>query len=772
MFAVLAALLPHLPFATAPHLVSATTVSFYAASATRTAVTDTLQGTVVDSAGTPLGDVVVSLVELKRGTTTGRDGRFVLVNVPRGRQTLTVRRVGYAPISQQVLVNGTTALKLTLGATALRLEAVTVTATRAPISPLASPLPTDALSGERLRREQEVSLAQALDGFAGIRNLSTGQQVGKPVIRGLTGPRVLILDDGLRLEDYSWSDEDGPSVDSRLAERIEVIRGPASVLYGSDAIGGVINVVPEDVPDARGEKPFVEGAAEAYGATNNGEIGGLLRAQGGSGSIGFRATAIGRQAGNFHTPKGNEQTPTGDIFDTGYGSLNGELALGYHGDKSGVTLRYERYGGNFGLLDGPPVEEDNQSGPLRRLADNRIQGTTTWQLSEHTRLETKSQYQRHSLKELVGESRTGDDTPSFDLLLQTFTTDVLLHHDHADWLTGTIGASGLYQDNKSMGVFPLVPNARTTNGAVFAFEQATTGPWSFLAGVRGDAHRIRADANDDLQLDAQTRSTSAFTGDLGAVYRPIAHLALAANLGRAFRAPTLYELFTNGPHLGEGRYEIGLASSKPEASLNLDASIRWESSRFRGEVAAYRNRIDHFLYVEPTGGTATVENDEGGEDTLPVYAYKQTSQATLTGVDVSTEVEAMPILTLRGRFDYVRGNNEATDSPLPLMPPVRGDVEAELHTAGGAEHNRAYVMAGTRMVARQNRLGQFDTPTGGYTLFNLGAGAGREIGGREFFLDLRLRNVTNKRYSDFLSRYKTFAYEPGRNLILRVSTGL
>lgn len=772
MLVLLAALLPHLSLATVPESLPRLRASSNMGSLTRAAVADTVQGTVVDSAGNAVGDVVVSLVELKRGTTTARDGRFALLNVPRGRQTLTVRRVGYAPLSQQLLVNGTATLKLTLGATALRLEAVTVTATRTPISPLASPLPTDALSGERLRREQDVSLAQALDGFAGVRNLSTGQQVGKPVIRGLTGPRVLVLDDGLRLEDYSWSDEDGPSVDSRLAERIEVIRGPASVLYGSDAIGGVINVVPEDVPDARGEKPFVQGAAEAYGATNNDEFGGVLRAQGGSGAIGFRATAIGRHAGNFHTPKGNEQTPTGDIFDTGYGSLNGELALGYHGDKNGATLRYERYGGNFGLLDGPPVEEDNESGPLRRLADDRIQGATTWQLSEHTRLETKSQYQRHSLKELVGDSRTGDDTPSFDLLLQTFTTDVLLHHEHADWLTGTIGASGLYQDNKSTGVFPLVPDARTTNGALFAFEQATTGAWSFLAGVRGDAHHITADANEDLQLDAQTRNTSAFTGDLGAVYRPIEHLAFAGNLGRAFRAPTLYELFTNGPHLGEGRYEIGLASAKPEQSLNMDLSVRWESSRFRGEIAAYRNRIDHYLYVEPTGGTAAVENDEGGEDTLPVYQYKQTSQATLTGVDISTEVEATRMLTLRGRFDYVRGNNEATDSPLPLMPPARGDLEAELHTASGGESNRAYVMAGTQIVARQNRLGQFDTPVGGYALFNLGAGAGRSLGGREFYLDLRLRNLTNKRYSDFLSRYKTFAYEPGRNLVIRVSTGL
>ncbi len=735
-------------------------------------VGDTLRGTVVDSGGLPIGDVSVTLVELGTSASTAIDGSFAFANVPRARQTLAVRRVGYAPLTRQVVVSGSSAIRLTLEATALHLEAVTVTATRAPIAPLASPLASDALSGERLRREQDVSLAQALDGFAGVRNLGTGQQVGKPMIRGLTGPRVLVLDDGLRLEDYSWSDEDGPSVDSRLAERIEVIRGPASVLYGSDAIGGVINVVPDEVPDARGAKPFVNGAGEAYGATNNGEIGGLLRAEGGSGALGFRATAIGRRAGNFHTPRGNELTPTGDIYDTGYGSLNGDLAVGYHGDRSSATLRYERYGGDFGLLDGPPVPDDNDSGPLRRLADDRLQGATSWQLNESARLETRSQYQRHSLKELVGDSRTGNDRPSFDLLLQTFSTDVLLHHDLGGWLSGTIGVSGLHQDNGSRGVFPLVPNARTMNGAAFAFEQATFGRWSLLAGVRGDAHRIVADSNSSLQLGAQTRNTSAFSGDVGAVFRPEEHFAIAANVGRAFRAPTLYELFTDGPHLGEDRYEVGLPSARPEQSLNTDVSVRWQSGRFRGEVAAYRNRIDHYLYVEPTGGTAAVPNDAGGEDTLPIYQYKQTSRGTLTGVDVSTEVETASMLTLRGRFDYVRGNNDATSSPLPLLPPARGDLEAELHTASGAKYNRAYFMVGTQLVARQDRLGQFDTPTAGYALLNLGAGAGRQLGGREFFIDLHLRNAANKRYNDFLSRYKTFAYEPGRNLTIRVSTGL
>src|SRR5207245_6728501 len=141
--------------------------------------------------------------------------------------------------------------------------------TRSAIDPLTSPLPTAELAGERLRREHEVSLAHALDGLPGVRTLSTGEQVGKPIIRGLTGPRVLVLDNGERLEDYSWSDEDGPSVDARLAERVELIRGPASVLYGSDAIGGVINVIPKEVPDRRARPPVLRSAATMERTNNN-----------------------------------------------------------------------------------------------------------------------------------------------------------------------------------------------------------------------------------------------------------------------------------------------------------------------------------------------------------------------------------------------------------------------------------------------------------------------------------------------------------------------
>jgi outer membrane receptor protein involved in Fe transport len=487
----------------------------------------------------------------------------------------------------------------------------------------------------------------------------------------------------------------------------------------------------------------------------------VLKSEGASGAFGWRLTAIGRHAGDFHTPAGNDSTPTGDLYNTGFNAINGEAEAGIRTDGGSVMLRYTRYGGHFGLLAGPPVPADNANGPLRRLSDNRVQLTSNTLLAG-MRLETKSQWQRHALQEVSAQSRTGNAPPTFDLRLNTFSTDVLLSHAGAGHVSGTVGVSGLYQDNQTRGVKPLVPAARTAAGAVFAFETATLGRWTLLAGARADVRHLRADSNAALGRSAQTRNASALTADLGAVFHPGAGLAIAANLGRAFRAPTLFELFTNGPHLGEDRYEIGLPTARPEASLNADVGIRWQRGRVRSEIALYRTQIEGYLYIAPTGADSSA---------LPVYRYQQ-ARAVLYGAEAGAELEAAAFLTLRVRMDAVHGQNRDTNQPLPLMPPPRGDLEAELHATRLAWAERVYLRAGAEIVTRQHRLGPFDTQTPAYHLLELGAGLEDSLGGRLIAVDVRVRNAADARYTDFLSRYKGFAYGEGRNIIVRVSTGL
>jgi len=726
---------------------------------TGTALSDTLRGRVEDTTGAPLAGVEITVVEVGRGTTTGADGTFAIPDVAGGRYSVVARLVGFQPALRTVTLPLANDLTIQLSTAAFTLPPVTVTATRSATDPRSSTLPTEELGAEQLRREHGVSLAHALEGVAGVHTLSTGEQVGKPVIRGLTGSRVLVLADALRLEDYSWSDEDGPSVDVRLADRVEVIRGPASMLYGADALGGVVNVIPAPLPDGVGRSAFVHGGVEGYGASNNREAGGAARLEGGAGAFGWRVMGVGRFAEEYHTPDG-------PVDNTGFGSFSGEATAGVRGAWGGATLSYTHFGGEFKLLeaDAPPGEVDTglDAGPERKLADERLQLSSNVPVAEHVRLEAKAQWQRHSLIE-VGDTpggTPGEESTQFDLLLNTMTADVMAHHEIGAHVVGSVGASGILQNNDSRGPQPIVPDGRVRSGALFAFEQIGLGPVQLSLGGRVDLRRLEVDANADLGNPDDTRDYTVASASVGAAYAPASGVTLRANVGRAWRAPTLFELYANGPRIGEARYEIGRADLNPESALDLDAGVALELPAFTVTVSAYRNRISDFIYLAPTGEF---------RDSLRVYEHDQ-APAVLWGGEAALDVHPVTFLTLHGRADYVNATNTATDEPLPLIPPLSGAVSAEVGSGEAGWAGRTYVNVETEMVATQTRLSSFDVQTPGYVLLNLGAGITPRLGGRGLHFDVRVRNLFDTAYRSYLSRYKEFALNPGRNIVVRLGT--
>ena len=221
-----------------------------------------IAGRVTDTTGVVLADVRVQIVELSRSGVTGADGRYAFASVPPGTYTLSFAHIGFAPqMRHATLGDADVSLDVALTPSAVELSAVQVTATPIPTDPLNSPQPTAVLDAADLRTAQAPSLGETLGGLAGVHSLSTGVGIGKPVIRGLTSNRVLVLENGLRLETQQWGDEHSPNIETADADRIEVIRGPASVLYGSDALGGVINVIPKDLPDAIGRQPLLAAAS-------------------------------------------------------------------------------------------------------------------------------------------------------------------------------------------------------------------------------------------------------------------------------------------------------------------------------------------------------------------------------------------------------------------------------------------------------------------------------------------------------------------------------
>jgi len=724
-----------------------------------------VRGKVVDSAGAPIANVIVSLAELKIATKTAADGTFDFPGIPAGSYTIVARRAGYAAVVRTVVVNGATDVSLQLSETAFQVEPVTVTATRSPSTALTSSLPTSALSEDELRREASISLSHSLRKLPGVRSLSTGEQIGKPMIRGLFGSRVLVLENGSRLEDYSWSDEDAPSVDARLAQRVEVIRGPASVLYGSDALGGVVNVVPEDLPSTNGGRGFHQIGVEAYGATNNHELGSALKISGASGRVGWRLFGVGRYAEAY-------RTPDGEVDNTGFFSANGEAAMGLRGTKSNTSLRFSHYGGEFKLLEAggpPPGVVDVGGGPERKLSDDRLQLTNDY-LMGGVRLETKAQFQRHSLIEISDDTcrlfptlpdclAGKSELPAFDLLLNTGTVDVLAHHTIGDKVRGTAGVSGLLQTNDSKGPIFLIPDGNIHSFGAFFFEELTQRNWTYSVGGRIDTRHLTANANQALGVISNTRNWNVPTANAGAVFRPLPEFALAANAGISWRAPTLFELYSNGPLLAEGRYEIGDRSLDPERAFNLDLSARWEGPRMRGELTAFRNDITNFIYLAPTA-----ERLQG----LEVFRHRHAG-ALLTGGELSAEFQVSKPVTLKARHDFVRGTNRDLDEPLPLMAPAR--------TAGGVDFHldppwasSFFAGAEAEYVARQNRPNPDDFVTNSYTLVNFDLGVERNFRGRSTRLEIGVRNAGDVRYRSFLSRYKEFALEPGRNIIIRVST--
>lgn len=711
---------------------------------------DTLRGRVTDAEGAPVDGVQVLVSEIGRAVPTDPDGRYVVPGLRAGRYTVVFRRLGYSTVVREVRVEGDTDLSVALRESPVHLPGLVVTATRFPTGVGASPLPTSALDGEALRRGRQAGLAATLEQVPGVRNFSTGAQVGKPVIRGVTGTRVLVMDDGMRLESHNWGDEHGPNADPLLAQRIEVVRGPASVLYGSDALGGVVNVIPPDLPDAIGRPAFARGAFSATAGSNNEELGGAFRLEGAAGRVGFTGTLVGRRAGDYRTPAGR-------LENSGFKSWSGSVAFGLREPWGDLAVRYNNFTADYEVVEGEEEEEEEE--PFLAFRDHRVQATGRFWVGAG-QVETRFQWQRNWLREFEVP-----DEAEVDLRMSTYSGDVLYRHERTDRLRGAVGASGFIQTNATRGDEPLVTDARVAALGVFAFEEISLHPrWTASVGMRGDVRRLEAEENAELGVEEQTRNFSALTGNAGILYRPVEVIGLAANVARGWRAPNFFELFANGEHKGTARFEIGNPSIGPETSLNVDLALRWNHPVVRGEISVFRNDIRDFIFIEPTG-------DIDPESGLRVFRYRS-SNALLRGVEGHAEVHPLHELVLRGAFDWVRGEETRTNEPLPLIPPARLGLGVEWHQDVHAPWGeRAYVSFDTEAITRQKRLSEFDIPTAPYTLYHAGAGITFQVGRRSLSADVQVRNLTDKAFRAFLSRYKEFALDQGRTVIVRLTTG-
>ena len=710
----------------------------------------TLSGIVTDTAGTPLAQVRVTLLEAQRTTTTDLEGRYVMASLPSGSHGVSFALVGYAPQVHQITVtDADVTLDVRLRPTLIELPEVQVTASPLATTSLTSPQPTSVLSSDELKANRAPSLGETISTLPGVRSLSTGSGIGKPVIRGLSSNRVLVLSDGQRLENQQWGDEHGPQVEAGEAERVEVIRGPASVLYGSDALGGVVNVITPTLPDAIGRDAYVDGRVLASYATNNEQPDGTLSLEGATGALGFRGSFTGRTSDDVGTP-------AGQLFNSGGETVNGSGTVGYRGSFGSVSASYTRRNEKVEIHEDPA--EDPEATPFQRIGEDRVHlGANLAAGPSHFDIDLG--YERNRRREF---EEAGATDVALGLLARTYSGDVRFHHVPLGPFAGIVGVSALRNEFEKFGEETLIPDNAYNNAGLYAFEQAEFGRWNLSLGARYDYRRLSVEDDEVLGVTAQERTYNSVTGNVGLLYRLAEPVAVVLNVGRGYRAPTAFDLFSNGVHEGTVRFERGDSTLKNETSLNSDLALRVQTNDLTAEVGAFVNAIDNFIFPNPT-------SEFDPESGLQIFQVTQ-GDARLAGFEAAAQYHATRWLHLRGTADYTHGQNTSTDTPLPLIPPFRATYSARLEGGDQGWVRQAYLSVGGESNTRQTRVDAEDFAPPGYTLCNLGGGFALPAGRNNVAFDFQLRNVFDKEYASFLSRYKTYALDPGRNFIVQVST--
>jgi iron complex outermembrane receptor protein len=582
------------------------------------------------------------------------------------------------------------------------------------------------------------------------------------VIRGLTGNRVVILEDGARSGDMSATSGDhAVAVDPITVKQLEVVRGPMSLLYGSSALGGVVNAVREEVPTSRNE--HVSGAISTQGSTvdNGMSVGGYAVQS--LGHLAFRAEGAARRAGDMRSPKG---VLAGSGVDTYSGAVSGSFV----GGRSYAGLSYRVFTDSYGVPGGFVGGHDEGVHIDLTRHVGRFEADLH-DLGPFASVKTIATYTDYHHQELEHGGSLGT---RFDQ--QIANANVIARHaPRGAFSEGAVGASWQYRDIQTGGSV-RTPSTYDISLAGFAVEEVRRGDLRLQGGLRYDWGRyVPYEKNavvivNGVAIPARTRTFGAISGSLGALYDVTPGAQVGGSVSRAYRTPDFNELYSNGPHLAAFSYDVGNPDLQQETGVGLDAFARFHGEKARGEVAVFRNQMDGFVFPRPTG-------DIGLQGNRPKFQYTGRN-ALLTGAEGQVEMSVSRHVALDATLSYVRGtfrgfvDSLPPDSAhaifetrpgsayIPFMPPLTGNAGARYETP------RWIATTTVRFAAPQEKLGDFETATAGYALLDGSLGIRLFDGRRSHAVTLRIENALDTEYRNHLARTKEISPEAGRNVAL------
>lgn len=731
----------------------------------------------------------VQNITTQKMAVSNEHGRFVFSALQPGTHVLKITAIGFYPKLDTLTIKNDTLIEIALQHSVERIDEYVLHSHRAVEHVTLS---HEELSADFFNERTGENFVESLERLPGINAISTGTGVSKPMIRGLSFNRVIVNNNGIKQEGQQWGADHGLEVDGFDVDRVEIVKGPASLIYGSDGLGGVINILPDRIP----EEGVLSGEVQTLHKTNNKHYGATAKLQYRKKDYfiiarytrheyaDMRLPADSFNYNRFVLPIQNQR-----LINTAGKEENAAVTVGMTKDWGTTRLRFSTYNLDMGLFPGamgnprsydltPDRNDRFIDIPKQEVQHNLISLQGDYYI-KNAKLSIDAGYQMNSRHERSEPHAHGnfivDHDSALFLQLNTLSGRITLEQPITAQIQSVTGVSGSYQENQIAGFEYLIPEHFTSQTGIFqTVEYSPAAKWDLFAGLRYDYARVntlnftgdifnnRGEIVESPFYDAISREFGSYSAGLGAAFQPSPGLTFKFNAGKSFRFPVVAEITGNGVHHGNFRHEQGDRNMQAEHGYQFDLSGTKIHEKYKLSVSAYYNIFEDFIYLRPAARFSSLP------DGVQLWQYTQ-HDAVYTGYELSFDYYPVQQLRLSHRSSYVHTYNSDTKLPLPYSPPFTADHEIA-YASNKPKSKLNYSLGGVyRIVARQNRVDRNELTTPGYQRVDLWAGITKNVKGNPVQLRFEVQNLFNQKYFNHLNRYRLINLpEQGRNFIIRL----
>ncbi len=710
-----------------------------------------ISGTVTDNDNNPLVGATVYIPEINKGATTNKQGEFSIGNLPNGNLTIRYSFIGFNTKAQKIaLANTDTVVAVQLTVAVIQSQEVVVSGGYIG-SQHENAIKIDVIKSKDIIESGTPNFMESLTKVPGVDMISKGQGVSKPVIRGLSMNNILVMNNGVRIENYQFSEDHPIGIDGSNITRVEVIKGPASLLYGSDAIGGVLNFISK-TPAPRGK---IVGNYLTQFYSNSLGINNSLGVRGANKNI-FGSLRLSRKNHADYLQGHGNFVPNTRFNET---TLNTDA--GYTGKTGSFKLFYDFFKQGLGMSVPPATVVITERG---RKNEVWFQDLSHHLLSSQNNLYfgniklTLNMSFQNALRKL----KTNSTIPFIEMRLNTTTYESKIYLPSRDKMEYIFGIQGMAQNNRNLNnrESQFLPDANINNLGLIGLAKITLiKNLRLQGGLRFDTNKTETFAlgsENDVNYHAPVnKSYSNLSGSLGATYSMNDKIYLRANAAKAYRVPNISELTSNGMH--GNRYEIGNPDLLPQNSYETDFSIHYHSKFLSFDLALFYNNIDHYIFITPTADTTSSGTD--------IYKFAQTN-ATLSGGETGIHFHprTLPWLHIQGTYSSVTGRQE-NGAYLPFIGAGKFRYEIRAGRKKIIFIKNPSVKLSALSALPQNKPSPYETATSGYTIVNLSVYSEVKISQQMVNFSISANNIFDTQYIDHLSTLKAMNYlNAGRNI--------